>query len=391
VRHRILFVESASGFGGSVVALGRLVRALPADSYEARVLARLPAQAEHLAAVLGPGADVRIVPLAAQRPRGGTGILARTLGALDHVHRHRPYAAAVAREAADFRADLVHLNNGVAANWGALVGARRAGVPCVVQQHGYEWRSRDVVRLAGEVACFFADSADVAEDLRAVGVPPERVVVTWCPVDAEQFGGTCDRAGVRRELGLPADAPVAGMVGMLLRWKGQHVFLDAFAEVLRRVPDAHAVVVGGAAFEEQEDYPALLRERAARLGIADRVVFAGFRRDVARLVGAFDVCVHASVQREPFGMVVAEAMAAGLPVVASAAGGPCEQVEEGRSGFLVPPQDASALAERVARLLGDGALRSAFGERGRQIVAERFATPLYAARVEAAYRRVLGT
>lgn len=382
-------MENAFGFGGSVVALGRQLRGLPRDEFEPRVVVRMEAQKQHLLDVLGTDTRIDVVPMQPPRTPRGRGFLSRARGAVEHARRHLPNGSAVRRAAIEHRADLIHLNNGIAANYGGVVAARRLGVPCVVKQHGYEWPSADVRMLARRIACFLPDSEDVARDLERLGVSRDRMVVTWCPIDVSASEGAGERAAVRRELGLPPDAPVAAMVGMLLRWKGQHVFLDAMASVVRRVPGAHAVIVGGLASDADPGYPDELRAQAARLGIADRVIFTGLRTDVPRLLPAFDVCVHASTRPEPFGMVIGEAMAARRPVVASEAGGPAEQIENGVSGFLVAPGDAGAFAARIADTMLDPALAQSIGARARTVVAERFSLERHAALTNDVYRRVL--
>jgi len=146
------------------------------------------------------------------------------------------------------------------------------------------------------------------------------------------------------------------MVGRLSPWKGQDLFLEAFAEAFP-YGDARARIVGEALFGEEE-YAEALHGLAEALGIADRVEFLGFRRDIAELLQTSDVQVVASRIPEPFGNVVLEGMACGVAVVAPDAGGPAELLVNGETGVLVPPDDVHALAEALEVLAGDQALRS---------------------------------
>jgi glycosyltransferase involved in cell wall biosynthesis len=145
-----------------------------------------------------------------------------------------------------------------------------------------------------------------------------------------------------------------GVVGRLAPWKGQDLFLRAFA---RAFPTGHehAVLVGGALFGE-DNYADELPRLAGRLGIADRVEFRGHRRDVWTELSRLDVLVHSSVTPEPFGQVILEGMAAGVPVIAAGAGGPAEILEHTVTGILYEPSDEAALAESML-LLADGYLR----------------------------------
>jgi glycosyltransferase involved in cell wall biosynthesis len=179
---------------------------------------------------------------------------------------------------------------------------------------------------------------------------------------------------------------VAAMVGRIAPWKGQDVFLRAFAEAFPD-GDERAVIVGAPLFGEEE-YEWSLRVLVGELGLADRVELRGFREDVAAELAEVDALVHASVIPEPFGRVIVEGMAAGLPVLAAGAGGPDEIVTEGVDGLLYPPGDAAALAATLRRVAADQALAERLG-RAAVERARAFSPELAAARTSAFYRQVL--
>lgn len=157
----------------------------------------------------------------------------------------------------------------------------------------------------------------------------------------------------------PSTGLLVGLFGRLTPWKGQRVLMEAVA----RMPGATMVLVGAPLFGEHT-YEAALRARAAEPDLAGRVHFLGFRADVAELMHCMDVVVHASVWAEPFGRVVVEGMLAARPVVATAAGGVKEIVDDGETGILVSPDDAPALASALNRL-ADEAERDQMGVRAR--------------------------
>ncbi len=177
-----------------------------------------------------------------------------------------------------------------------------------------------------------------------------------------------------------------GVVGRLAPWKGQDVFLRAFARAFPSGPES-AVVIGTALFGEGE-YGAGLERLAERLGIAERVTFRGFRHDVEAEMDGLDILVHASVIPEPFGQVVLEGMAAGLPVIAPAAGGPAELIRDGVDGLLYPPADVGGLAATLQRLAADDALRDRLS-RAALARAEAFRPEMVTPAVTDVYRRVL--
>ncbi len=181
-------------------------------------------------------------------------------------------------------------------------------------------------------------SKAVADAFLAAGGRPSLVVlvrngVPVPPCSADAPG----RAVLRRDLELPAGF-LFGVFSRLAPWKGQHVALAALA----LLPDAGCVIAGDALFGEQ-DYLMSLRAQADRLGVTERVRFLGHRDDVTTLMRAVDVVVHPSIDPEPFGLTLVEAMLAGTPVVASWAGAAAEILDGGQAGVLVPPGDPLAL------------------------------------------------
>jgi glycosyltransferase involved in cell wall biosynthesis len=187
-------------------------------------------------------------------------------------------------------------------------------------------------------------------------------------------------AEVRAEFNIPQGRLLVGTVARLQRWKGVHVFLQAAARVARVNPAIHVMVVGGAHFSEPE-YPAELERLAESLGISDRVTFTGQRADVARLMNAFDLFVHASARPEPGGMTNMEAMALGKPVIATRAGGPTETVVDGVTGLLVAPDDVEAMADALTRLIADPALGRRFEQAAMERVQLHFAAEIMSRRV----------
>lgn len=150
---------------------------------------------------------------------------------------------------------------------------------------------------------------------------------------------------LRSLLGLPR-GPLAGVFSRLAAWKGQHVMLQALAHV----PDIHCIIAGDAMFGEHA-YASRLRAIADELKIADRVHFLGYRNDVASLMRSVDVMVHPSVDPEPFGRTLVEAMLSGVPVIATNAGAAPDILDGGKAGALIPPGDPDALAAALRVIL----------------------------------------
>ena len=301
-------------------------------------------------------------------------------------------ARRIAAEAARIDAALVHTNTVRATLYG-VAGARLARRPCV-------WHLRDLGLVENQPRRPMLDQlakrviasgcAEVVVNSRATaaampGGAAVSVVHNAVPVD---WWSSVDPADFRREHGLEPAGPVVGTVGRLRRWKGQDSFLRTMAKVGAAVPNARFLVVGGTILEPADDYGRELRELAAELGLADRVVFTGHLDDVRPALAAMDVFVHAG-SPEPFGLVNIEAMAAGLPVVAFAHGGLPEIVESDRTGLLVPPGDEDALADAVATLLADPARRAEMGRLAAERALLSFSPERMASDVAAVWTRAL--
>jgi glycosyltransferase involved in cell wall biosynthesis len=187
----------------------------------------------------------------------------------------------------------------------------------------------------------------------------------------------------RVELGIPDDAVVIGYTAAFIGWKNHCVLLQAFAEILRGNPNVRLLLIGGGALRK----PAM--ESAAEMGLEDRVIFTGRRRDARRLLGLMDIYAHPA-DGEGFGLAVVEAMLAGLPAVVTRAGALPEIVRHERNGLLVDTNDAASLAEALGRLTNDAGLRSTLGAQGRADCLERFAPSLYAHRLTEILLRTCG-
>lgn len=219
-------------------------------------------------------------------------------------------------------------------------------------------RARHVIAISDAVSRYMSGPA-LALDAR-------KFHTIYYGLDAAPFATVQPNeiAAVRKEWGLADDALAIGFVGRLVGQKDIDTLLRGFALFAARCEKARLVIVGTGALE------AGLRQRAAELGVSSRVVWAGFRDDIAAVMSAFDIFALTSVY-EGLGVVLLEAMAARRPVVATGVGAIPEVVADGETGFLVGPREPEALAAAFDKL-GDAALRARFGEAGRQRVLRDF-------------------
>jgi glycosyltransferase involved in cell wall biosynthesis len=242
----------------------------------------------------------------------------------------------------------------------ALFGGvvKRAKVPLAFWAHdaatGRHWTERIARRVRPDLV--ICNSRYTADSIRLLYDDVPAIVLT-CPIDSNASVLTArDRAAVRRELDTPDEATVLIQVSRMQAWKGHSVVVDALGR-LRAQSGWVWWVVGGAQRPEEAAYVDGLVAATRRLGIEDRVRWVGERHDVRRLLAAADVHCQANVAPEPFGIAYVEALSAGLPVVASRAGGVLEIVDDS-CGVLVPPGDCHALAAALERLIVDRPFRA---------------------------------
>jgi len=274
-------------------------------------------------------------------------------------------ALALASTLKELRPDVVHLHDPHAVSAGLLARRLAAGRRAFVATRRVDFALRGFLSRRKYAACdrVVAVSEAIAGVLRRGGLPAERVRVVYEGVrDRPAQPGGRDAL---RELGVPEDAPVVGNVAALTGHKDQATLLAAAARVAVRMPEARFVIVGEG--ERRGRLEALSRE----LGLERRCIFAGFRADLDRLIPAFTVFCLSS-HMEGLGTSLLDAMAFGVPVVATAAGGIPEAVTDGVTGRLVPPRDPDALAAALVEALADPARRAEWGRAGRQRFEEHF-------------------
>lgn len=288
------------------------------------------------------------------------------------------------------RPDIVHTHLIHGDLYGTLA-ARLAGVPVVVstkhndnafRRRGFYARlDRNLARCQDRIITISHHLKQFCVEVE--GLPADKIVPIHYGLDADAFLGCAGgAAGVRAEWGVPAGAPLVGVVGRLTEQKGHAFLLDAFAEVAQALPSACLLVVGDGELRFE------LERQAARLGLGGNVTFTGRREDVSRIMIALDVLVMPSLW-EGFGLVLLEAMAASRPIVASRVSAIPEIVTDGETGLLAPPGDSARLTDALLTLLRDPARAQEMGRRGRQRLAQQFTVARMVEQTQAVYESLM--
>jgi glycosyltransferase involved in cell wall biosynthesis len=379
---RVVFLGHVAQLSGGEIALVRLIDAL--DEVDAHVI--LAEDGPLVTRLAAAGAVVEVLPMRERtrdlrKERTSAGLLPLTALVDTAI-----YVLRLADRLRTLKPDLVHTNTLKAGVYGSLA-ARLARVPViwhVRDRIATDYLERPAVPLLRALIAILPNGVAVnSEATRSTLWPPakrRRAVysLVYDPVTSE-----------REHVGHTPGAPfVVGMIGRVTPWKGQHVFLEAFAQAFAGGSEI-AVVVGSPMFGEADSrYSGELRDMTLALGIGERVDFRGFREDVWAELARMRIFVHASTTPEPFGQVIVEAMLAGVPVIASAGGGPSEILTDGLNALLYPAGDVDALAEVLRRLRGSEPLCD-YLRLNAKVRAQQFSPRSAAASVMSLYGQVL--
>jgi glycosyltransferase involved in cell wall biosynthesis len=289
----------------------------------------------------------------------------------------------------EYEVDIVQSHLARMNNYGMLA-ARAYGIPNIMTVHGTAEfslrKQRMFYRILGSMStAVIAVSGSLKRTFcQETGVGTEKVTVIHNGIDAGQFRPSKDKAAYRRDFNLPDDGFVLAAVGNIRAIKRYDLLLDALAIIIRTIPNTILIVAGADLEGRQKDLTAQTAER----NLDSHVRFLGQVSDASTVYNAADVYVLSS-ESEGFSITTLEAMAASLPVVVTDCGGPTEIVDTDVNGFIVPNEDAEALAERVIRLHGNATLRAEMGQAGRQKVSDQFSLGPNIALHKQLYRDVL--
>jgi glycosyltransferase involved in cell wall biosynthesis len=362
-KRSVMMVENGSGFGGAVIALNTLLRATPASAASIHVVSNLPvADFSHCPAVrssrvihdrlintrqLARRLELLPWPAMCKRP------VYFALGRVDDLVNRLPYLIRLFHLALRLRPDIIHGNNEPASNREAMFVARLLGVPFVQHVRGAIDHLTDHDMLLNGPSSFIPVSRWLAAELLRRGVSAHRIRQIYDAVELPTHTGShsTDAQSLRAQLGLPPSTRLVAMIGMLVPWKGQNLFLDAVACIPPDMPVAF-LIIGGTPEQGDVGYADQLREQVDKLALGQRVFILGKLEGLRALLPQLDVVVSASLLPEPLGLVMLEALAEGCAFVGPAHGAATEVIHSGVDGYLFEPGCASSLADQIIHALG---------------------------------------
>lgn len=387
---RVLIVDTAVAFGGTLAVARNLLKHLDSNLIDASLVSAC--SDGFVSRGFAGEADIRLLaPLVdyvtlrnwkqAIRRRFRWAPLRRTVELMAMATEflaNTAYVIRLARMCRNKRVDVLHANNFALE---PLWAARLLGIDIVSHLHGFLYvpMERSRRRSIRHVKAFISISRAVTESAVRAGVDPTRI---------HEIPNFVERVPEASPPPMPTELAI-GIFGRVAQWKGQKEFLHAAMQVLPRFPGLRVYVVGDAS-DGDPRYLAECRDIAQSSPFASQIEFTGLVTDVAAYYRKCTVVVHSSIEPEPFGMVVIEAMAEARPVVASILGAPPEIIQEGVEGYLVNPKDPGAMAGRIATLLADPTLAAGMGVKGHKKVLTNYDPSVVARRFERLYAQVAG-
>lgn len=384
-KKKILFIDFGSGFGGSVVNLAKILAVKDRLGIETYVLTD-HCDPESLRILQRHAAEV--LYLRRQKPgifmersicQCGCVFIKKFLYLLSLIVKtllNIPFYIRVKGFARKISADLVQFNNvmdfdEVVLAW--LIGKKTV---CHAQRMvGSSGVTRFCLKSADIVV---AISEYVKQGILKAGVTEEKIVLIHNAVDIDQINELATK-GLDQFCDIPNfEGYKVGLFGCLLPWKGQDVLIDAVDIFVNRmkIRSGCFFIVGGSPGKDYA-YEASLKERVRSLGLEHHIQFAGHVKNIYPIIKEMDIVVHTSIEPEPFGLVVIEAMALGRPVIATKHGGPLEIITDHKDGLLVKPGDSQRLADALLELFADNERRLEMGQEARRTVGQRFNADIF--------------
>lgn len=280
--------------------------------------------------------------------------------------------------------DVVHVHSRRGADWWGGMAARWCGVRAIVTRRvdnpESPWLARIKYRFYDRIVTI---SDGIRRVLLAQGIPAERIELIHSVVDRAQYDLPPERQWFAEEFDLLPEELTVAVIAQLIDRKGHRFLIEAAPAILEVFPKTRFIFFGKGPL--REELAALCHAR----GIQERVVFAGFRDDLHRILPNIDLVVHPALM-EGLGVSLLQAAAAGVPIVGAEAGGIPEVVKDGVNGFLTPPGEVTQLQQRVIELLRDPPLRSQMGEQGKSLVAAEFSIESMVNRYRVLYSSLVG-
>ncbi|MFA5984810.1 MAG: glycosyltransferase family 4 protein [Methylococcaceae bacterium] len=402
LKKRIIYVENGIGYGGAIICLRHLIRNLDRSNYQALVVTgrtgdeyaniKNDAQWQHI-----PDRHLDIVAahqkidpaIWPDKVPGLRFVINQILARSDDLANFLPFFIHLLWTTWRFKADLIHANNEPLCNRAALLVGNLLKIPTIAHVRGGQQGSHLMRWSFGLVDHFIPVSHWVAASIQSkLDIPAHKISVIYDGLELGNLLPTTNGEPFRQHYQLKPNDFAVGLVGLLIAWKGQELFLDAAVLLKARIPNLKMLIIGGTP-EDCAAYEQALKLRVQQQGLGDMVIFTGHVSTMASVYCGLDVIVSASTSPEPLGTVVIESMTLARPLIGPNHGGAAEMMQHNVTGLLFEPKNAADLAEKIETFYRQPNLRSELGKAARKKALATFSIEEHVAQVQRVYENLL--
>ncbi|MFI0414683.1 MAG: glycosyltransferase family 4 protein [Candidatus Thiodiazotropha sp.] len=285
--------------------------------------------------------------------------------------------------------DLLHLNNSVLRNNDWMIGAYLAGIPCITHERGINDHYHLISRLlANKLKAIISISNSVTDTLKRNGITNENILTIHNGIDPKAVREKITNQDIRNKLGLNEDQQIIGVMGNIREWKGQEVAVRAMRKIVDEYPNTVCLLIGDTAKEDMH-YEERLHTLIRELGLGSNIIFTGYIKNVSDYLNILQIVLHTSIEPEPFGRVLIEAMSLSKPLVAAGDGAVPEIVVNEKTGLIFKPGDHECLAELVIKLLQHKQYAENLGKEGYIRLLEYFHINVNIEKTQLLYDKIL--
>ena len=404
LKKKIIYVENGIGYGGAIICLRHLVRHSDRNRFEPLVITGrtspdYQAIANEARWQYIPDRHFDNVSLRRRLAKQAWlnkvpslhFISNQLLARGDDLFNFLPFFLRLLWEAKCFRADLIHANNEPFCNRAALLVAKVLQIPCICHIRGGDHEGSQLMQWTYSLPDHFISVSHwVAKSLQEnLHIAANKISVVYDGIALEKLNIYADGIQFRDAYHVADDDFAVGLVGLLIPWKGQVLFLEAAKLLRSKIPCLKMLIIGGTP-DDCIAYEALLRQRVKDEQLTEMIIFTGHISSMETVYKGLDVVLSASTQPEPLGTVVIEAMAMGRPIIAPNHGGAAEMILHDETGLLFDPGDIQSLANAIEKLCCSKSLRVKLGENARSVALKSFAVEDHVRHIQNIYQQLLG-
>jgi glycosyltransferase involved in cell wall biosynthesis len=398
---RILYVENGIGYGGALICLRHLARNLDRKWFVGRIVTGRTGP-EYLS--IPADAEWRFIPdrrfdVVAYRRQLDSSTWIRSIPGLqlllnqlvsrwDDLGNFLPFFLGLWKEIRRFRPHIIHANNEPVCNRAALLLGRLLGIPTVCHVRGPQtgsWMMHSLYQMPDH---FIPVSRWIDRGIENLGIPASKRSVIYDGIELNRLKPVEPGSVFRRRFAVDEGDFAVGLVGLLIPWKGQRLFLESARQLKDKIPGLKMLIVGG----PPQDYLAYEEELRASVKnqcLEDTVIFTGHVSDMPTAYGALDIVVSASIKPEPLGTVVIEAMAMGRPLIAPNHGGGAEMNIHGKTALLFEPGSAESLSDCIMQIYRSPELGNRLGSAAKECALRTFDIASHVEKVQEVYQNLL--